>query len=103
MATTDKHPPLDPRRHSTNKRVKAKTGTSMGTAYKTASGSRRISPGDGSKPVVKTVGPYKTANMLKAEEAEEKKRGLAKKRQEGRVLTLKDLRTEQKSKKVTKT
>lgn len=63
MAGKDKHPPLDPNRWSTNKRVKAKTTTSVGTAYKTASGSKRIKPGSASTTSAKTAKAYETKAM----------------------------------------
>lgn len=100
MATTDKHPPLDPRRHSTNKRVKAKTTTSVGTAYKTASGSKRISPGDGSKPAAKTIGPYETASTLAKKEADKKRE---RERKQGRIYTYPELARSQAPKKSIKT
>lgn len=46
MATEDKHPPLDPRRHSTNKRVKALGENIFGTPVLTAEGSKRVRVGD---------------------------------------------------------
>ena len=69
----DKHPPMKAERlkTSTNKKAKAKTSSSVGAPVKTASGSKRIKPGDGSKPATKTVGPYETLAM-KAKKADDK-------------------------------
>lgn len=47
---------------TTNKKVTAKTSKSVGTAYKTASGSKRIKPGDGNKPA-NTRAAYTTMGM----------------------------------------
>jgi len=46
MATTDKHPPLDPKRWSTNKKVKAKPYKPLGVGVKTATGPKRVKVGD---------------------------------------------------------
>lgn len=46
MATLDKHPPLDPKRHSTNKRVKPLGENIFGTPVLTAEGSKRVKVGD---------------------------------------------------------
>jgi hypothetical protein len=48
---------------STNKRVKAKTSTSMGTAYRTASGSKRVKPGSKNTTSAKRVPAYETIEM----------------------------------------
>ena len=85
----------NPKANSTNKRVKAKVTKSLGTTYKTASGSKRISPGDGSKPATKTMGPYETLNMKAAKEAAK----LSEKRRRGLTYTSPELRAQQKSKK----
>lgn len=54
MATTDKHPPLDPRRHSTNKKIKAKPYKPFGTAVKVAEGAKRVKVGDKNTTSAKT-------------------------------------------------
>lgn len=59
---TSKNPLIPKKQHKT---VAAKTTLSFGTVVKTARGSKRIKPGDGSKPVTKTVGPYETQGMVK--------------------------------------
>lgn len=46
MAGKDKHPPLDPNRHSTNKRVKALGENIFGTKIREAEGAKRVRPGD---------------------------------------------------------
>lgn len=69
----DKHPPkrAERLRTSTNKKAVAKISKSVGAPVKTAEGSKRIRPGDGSKPAAKTVGPYETLAM-KAKKADDK-------------------------------
>lgn len=47
MDTTDKHPPADPKRWSTNKRVKALGENIFGTKVLEAAGAKRVRPGDG--------------------------------------------------------
>jgi hypothetical protein len=59
MATKDKAERL---KTSTNKKVVAKTTSSVGTSYKTASGSKRIKHGDGNKPA-NTRAAYTTMGM----------------------------------------
>lgn len=60
----DKHPPMKAERlkTSTNKKAKAKTSFSVGAPVKTASGSKRIKPGDGNKPA-NTRAAYTTMSM----------------------------------------
>lgn len=60
MAGKDKHPPMN---YSTNKRVKPSTTKMPGAPYKTAAGSKRVKPGDGSTTSAKTAKPYVTAGM----------------------------------------
>lgn len=67
MATTDKHPPLDPRRHSTNKRVKATTKPSFGVAVKTAKGSKKIKADDKNTTSAKRETAPKSRADLKTE------------------------------------
>jgi hypothetical protein len=63
MATKDKHPPLDPNRHSTNKRVKPLGEQIYGTAYKEAAGAKRISPGEDNTTSAKFMGPGETGEQ----------------------------------------
>lgn len=65
---TSKNPLIPKKQHKT---VAAKTDKSVGAPLKTARGSKRIKPGDGSKPATKTVGPYETLAM-KAKKADDK-------------------------------
>lgn len=83
MATTDKHPPLDPRRHSTNKRVKPTAKPSFGTAVKTAKGSKTIKAGDKGGTSAKRETPSKSqaeknaaASILGERNTEEKRKKL---------------------------
>ena len=54
MAITDKHPPLDPKRWSTNKKVKAKPYKPLGVGVKTATGPKRVKVGDKNTTSAKT-------------------------------------------------
>lgn len=56
MTTLDKHPPLDPKRHSTNKRVKPLGENIFGTPVLTAEGSKRVRPGDDNTTSAKFLG-----------------------------------------------
>ena len=56
---TSKNPAIPAKQQKT---VKAKTTTSVGTAVKTARGSKRIKPGDGNKPA-NTRAAYTTMGM----------------------------------------
>lgn len=102
MATTNKHPPLDPNRHSTNKRVTPGTETArsvsevtakgskrvkplgeniFGTPYLTAEGSKRVKPGEPNTTGSKQQGPAETARQRWDREAEEKAREVEARRQ----------------------
>ncbi len=67
---TSKNPLIPKKQHKT---VAARTDKSVGAPVKTARGSKRIKPGDGSKPVTKTVGPYMNRAM-EAEKADNKRK-----------------------------
>lgn len=76
MATTDKHPPLDPNRHSTNKRVKPLGENIFGTPVLTAEGSKRVKPGDPNTTSARTMGPGETPRQRWDREKEERARAL---------------------------
>jgi len=61
MSGKDKHPPLDPRRWSTNKRVAAKTETAPGALVKVADGAKKVRPGDAPATSARTVAAPLTA------------------------------------------
>lgn len=61
MDTTDKHPPLDPNRHSTNKRVEARTDPYFGTVVREAKGAKSVSVSEKGSTSAKTLGPGETA------------------------------------------
>ena len=86
MATTDKHPPLDPKRWSTNKKVKPKSSRPLGTSVKTASGSKTVRVGGKNTTSAKTEKPLENpankkvaAAMLGAKKSEDAQRVAMKK------------------------
>jgi len=66
MATLDKHPPLDPKRHSTNKRVKPLGENIFGTPVLTAEGAKRVKVGDPNTTSARTMGPGETVAQANA-------------------------------------
>ena len=66
MATLDKHPPLDPRRWSTNKRVKPLGENIFGTEVVTAEGPKRVRPGDPNTTSARMMGPGETVEQTNA-------------------------------------
>ena len=62
MTTTDKHPPLDPKRHSTNKRVKPLGENIFGTAVREADGAKRVKVGEDNTTSARTMSAGETIN-----------------------------------------
>ena len=102
MATTDKHPPPDPGRHSTNKRekpgelqpravpeitakgskrVKPLGENIFGTPYLTAEGSKRVRPGEPNATGSKQQGLAETARQRWDREETERQQAAEDKRQ----------------------
>jgi hypothetical protein len=91
MANPGKHPPT----FMVGKRVKPPTTKKFGTAVKIAKGPKTMSPGDGTKPATKTMGPYET---MAAKAKKEKQAEVAKNRN-GIVITPNQDYTRKKKKK----
>lgn len=76
MATTDKHPPRNPERRQTYKRVKPLGENIFGAPYLTAEGSKRVKPGDPNTTGAKVQGASETLRQRWDREEDERREEL---------------------------